>query len=517
MQSLTATLLAEQKKPRATPYVRLTISDRLGPHQRFHWTKLYSDGSDDEPQAMIVAGDDSLVRVRSHAGTAQYQRVSQPTVEEQWSAWTGGVGTCSAMNQMALAASGANVWWFYISSDDMTLYCRESNDYGATWGSAVTVHTCTGNYRLESVAAAHLSGTDPIVFFSVHDTTVTLSCQLYRRKRVSGVWQSASSWGKTAVKRVRGLSCHKTGDYNMLYGAEVDAQPFGFEAGHYLWCLYAIAYGNGVDVPLDAWADPALIERTDSGTAFATAWPSLTYVDLYRALFTGYLVGEEYSRVLRMHSLGSPSFLDSDWTDPAPFKAEGGPFGMVLDYRPGGDGYVYAACSNAAYRAKAAGLGSVSFTQRVKKYRVRDHWRGHKGAGVAVDYGELVAPVLDGEIWLDNSDGALNSPGSGDLEMVLRGSMVELHRGYRTTSGEESAPGPLCGWRTTSTWWTSRAAVTWCSTASAAGACFRPCLPRDSTTGRMARRRCGASPSGSSPWPASISPAQGRPPPRSAP
>jgi hypothetical protein len=442
MQSLTATLLAEQKKPRATPYVKVIISDRLGPQQRLHWSKLYSDASADEPQAMIVTGDDSIVRVRSHAGTAQYQRVTDPTVEEQWTAWTGGVGACSIMNQMALATSGAHVWWFYISSDDMTLYCRESDDYGATWTSAATAHTCTGNYRLESVAAAHLSGTDPIVFFSVHDVTVALGCHLYRRKRVSGVWQSASSWGKSAVKRVRGLSCHKTGDYNMLYGAEVDAAPFGFEVGHHLWCLHAIAYGNGVDVPSDTWADPVLIERTDSGTAFATAWPSLAYVDLFRALFTGYLVGEEYSRVLRMRGLSSPTFLETVWTDPAPFKAEGGPFGMVIDHRPGGDGYVYAACSNAAYRAQAAGLGTVTFTDRVKRYQVRDHWRGHKGAGVAMDYGQLVAPVLEGEIWLDNSDGELSSLGSGDYQMVLRGSMVELFRGYLTTAGQESSAWP---------------------------------------------------------------------------
>jgi len=442
MQNLTATLLAEQKKARAAPYAKVYISDRLGPQQRLHWAKLYGDASEDEPQAMVVTADDSIVRVRSHAGTAQYQRVTDPTVEAQWSAWTGGVGTCSTMNQMALATSGAYVWWFYISSDDMTLCGRESNDYGATWGSAVAVHACTGNYRLESVAAAHLSGTDPIVFFSVHDITVTLSCHLHRRKRASGVWQAASSWGKCPVKRVRGLTCHKTGDYNMLYGAEVDAQPFGFEAGHYLWCLYAIPYGNGVDVALDTWADPVLVERTDSGTAFGTAWPSLPYVDLFRALFTGYLVGEEYSRVLRMRGLSAPTFLETVWTDPAPFKAEGGPFGMAVDYRPGGDGYVYAACSNAAYRAQAAGLGTVTFTDRVKKYQVRDHWRGSKGAGVAVDYGQLVAPVLEGEIWLDNSDGALSSLGSGDYQMVLRGSMVELHRGYLTTAGQESSPWP---------------------------------------------------------------------------
>ena len=62
----------------------------------------------------------------------------------------------------------------------------------------------------------------------------------------------------------------------------------------------------------------------------------MTYVDLYRALFTGYLSGEEYSRVLRMRGIYAPTFLDTVWSDPFPFKTEGGPFGMVLgeDNRP---------------------------------------------------------------------------------------------------------------------------------------------------------------------------------------
>ena len=445
MQTLSGTLLAQQKKARAKPCVKLVVSDKLGAHQRLTWSKLYSDASEDCPMAMVICGDGSIVRVRSILVTgtsyANYQRITSPTTESQWNTWSGGMGTSSTMNQMALATSGAHVWWFYISSSDMILYCRESTDYGASWGSAATVHTCSGTDRLESVAAAHLSGTDPIVFFSVQDGMVLSSCHVYRRKRSSGVWQAASSWGKTALQRMRGLTCHKTGDYNMLYGAEVDAYSF-FGIGEapgtgYVWTLYAMVYGDGVDVTADTWANPVLIERTDSGTAYATAWPSLTYVDLYRAVFTGYLVGEEYSRVLRMRGIYSPTYLEGVWTDPSPFKAEGGPYGMAIGYEPGGDGYVYAGCSNAAYRAKAAGEGSVDLSRRVVKYKLVDRWTGHKAAGVSVDYGQLIAPELSGKIWLDNSDGGLNSIGSGSLAPFKRGSMVNVSRGYVTSAGSE--------------------------------------------------------------------------------
>lgn len=446
MQSLSATLLAEQKKARAKPALQLLVSDKLGPHLRLVWTQLYTDSSDDEPSAMVICADNSIVRVRSHGGVAQYQRITSPTTTSQWTTWTGGMGNCSTMNQMALCTVGSKVWWVYIDSTDMLLYCRESTDYGASWGGPTTVHTCTGYERLESVAAAHRSGTDAIVFYSVYDMNVASSCHAYRRKQSSGSWGSASSWGKSGVLQMRGLTCHKTGDYNMLYGAKVDAYTFfGIGEGPGLadvWSMWAIVYGDGVDVAADTWPDPVLVERTDVGTAWATAWPSLTYVDLYRALFTGYLVGEEYSRVMRMRGIYAPTFLEAEWTDPFPFKAEGGPFGMVIFYRPGGDGYVYASHSNCAYRAKSAGEGTVDLGSRLVKYRVVDRWTGWKGSAVSIDYGEMTAPDVEGEVWLDNHDGALGTLGCGTYAAVKRGSLVTLRRGYVTGEGAEYADWP---------------------------------------------------------------------------
>ena len=444
MQSLTATLLAAQKKARAKPYAEVMISDRIGPQQRLHWTQLYTDETDDYPLAMVICADDSIVRVMSDNGTAKYQRITDPDDSDHWDTWTGGMGSCSVLNQMSLCTSGTKVWWFYLDSTNMLLYCRESTDSGATFGSTTTLETCTGNWLLESVTSAHKSGTDAIVFYSKHDSTTPLSCDLLKRRQTSGAWEGSTNWGKTSVQRIRGLTCHKTGDYNMLFGANVDAEPFGFEASTYLWTLQAVVFGAGVDVADSTWADPVVIDRTDTGTAFATAWPSLTYVDTFRVLYTGYLIGEDYSRVQRMVAVHAVTFVETDWTDASPFQAEGGPFGMALDYADGGDGYVYASCSNAAYRALAAGLGTVTFTtdDRLKKYKVRDRWGGHKAAGVALDYGQLVAPDMLGEIWLDNSDGALNSLGSGAYDCVLRGSMVELERGYVTTDSQEHSDWP---------------------------------------------------------------------------
>jgi hypothetical protein len=443
MQSMTPTLLAAQKKPRGKPVFKVEVSDHLGPMARYTWTQLYTDAQDDQPHCMAICSDNSIIRVCSDSGTAKYQRITDPTAEAEWTTWTTTGSACSATMQMALATNGAHAWWFYISSNDMVLYCRESSDYGASWGAATTVHTCAGTYHLESVAVACRVDTDGIVFYSTGDSALANTTNLWRRKQTAGAWGTATAWGKTPATWIRGLTCYKLLDYCMLYGAMVDAYAFfGIGEGpglSWLWTTYAIVYGDDVDVPADTWADPVLVERTDSGTSYATAWPSLTYVDTYRAIFTGYLEGEEYSRLLRMAAVYAPTFLETCWSDAWPFLPNAGPYGSVIAYDilPTGDGYVYVSHSNCAYRAPAATDGSVDLGDRLIKYRILDRWSGWKGSGVSEDYGQNVTADLDGEIWLDNHDGALNNLGTGDLAPVKRGSMVEISRGYRTSEGNE--------------------------------------------------------------------------------
>jgi len=445
MKGLTGTLLAAQKKARAKPYVAVLIQDKLGANQRLSWSQCYTDAVDDRPMAMCIAGDNSIVRAYSEgAGNLYSQRVTDPTVEAQWNTWSDRSAQCSHMNQIYLVAqnSGTYVWLFYISRSDLILYCKESSDYGASWGGSVTVKTNAAGSPLESVCAAVSSGTDLICFYS-SGVAGAYDVRLWRKKRTAGAWGGAGVSGSVPVWKVRGLTCHKTDDYNLIYGAEQAGTEFGFETPvPRVWCLYKTVYGNGVNVAADTWATAEVIERTDAGTSFASAWPSLTYVDMYRALFTGYLVGEDYSRVVRMRGIYGDEFMNTEWTDPFPFKAEGGPFGMVTAYRVNGDGYVYACCSNAAYRAAAAGHAQVDVSSRVVKYKAVDRWTGHKASGVSVDYGQLIAPEIFAEIWLDNSDGGLNTLGTGSFAAFTRGAMVVLRRGYEGTIGNEYSPWP---------------------------------------------------------------------------
>ena len=106
MQSLTGQLLAAQKKPRGKPIFQARVSDKIGPHQRLTWEHLYTDATDDYPHSMVLCQDNSIVRVLSLNGSARTQRVTDPTVEAQWTTWSAQVDTCSTMNQMALCTYG---------------------------------------------------------------------------------------------------------------------------------------------------------------------------------------------------------------------------------------------------------------------------------------------------------------------------------------------------------------------------------------------------------------------------
>ena len=102
----------------------------------------------------------------------------------------------------------------------MDLYCRESSDYGASFGAKVTVHSATGSDRIESVAAAVQGNGEPIAFFSKGDPNGN-DTELYVVKRSGGAWGSPSSWGKGQVHRIKGVTVvyiSGSTDYNILLG-----------------------------------------------------------------------------------------------------------------------------------------------------------------------------------------------------------------------------------------------------------------------------------------------------------
>ena len=68
MRTLPTPLLAAQKSASATPYLKVTVSDRIGGIRRLAFSRLYTGGEADGYHAAAIPADGSLLRGRTSGG-----------------------------------------------------------------------------------------------------------------------------------------------------------------------------------------------------------------------------------------------------------------------------------------------------------------------------------------------------------------------------------------------------------------------------------------------------------------
>src|SRR5437867_6983432 len=107
MRTLSAGLLAAQRGSSAVPYLKVTISDRIGGIRRLAWSRLYTGSEPDGYHAAAMPGDGSLVRARVSGGRLYYQRITGPGAGSNFSAWTDLEAAANA--GVALCAEGSRL------------------------------------------------------------------------------------------------------------------------------------------------------------------------------------------------------------------------------------------------------------------------------------------------------------------------------------------------------------------------------------------------------------------------
>lgn len=414
MRSLSSTLLAAQRGSSRAPYVKVEIMERVAGVTRFPWSRLYSGNEPDFYHAVTMPGDGSLIRARVDSTSYQLyiQRVTSPGPGSNFSSWTA-MGTVSSASGIALASLGATVLLFYVGTDQRTLYARESSDYGATFGSAVSIATASGTVGW--LAAAIKEGGTVALFYSVGGT-------VYVVKRVGGTWGSPSAWSNS-LSAISGLACVYAGDWNLAV-AGMDASN-----RHGLWtCLY----GDGYSQSVDTWS--ALMELTlsSAGSNVEFRCPSLAYPNVFRLFFVEKYTGTaSYSRPFWTHSLPTAEFASNLWREPVPFNLASS-YGLAITY---GGSYVWLSMPAGVWRAPI----SPALVE------------------VSADVLELTSwtePILGrARVVLRNDDGRYLAPGTGSYSAIKLGSELRVRPGYRTTAGLESSLGPtywIGGWEHTS-------------------------------------------------------------------
>jgi hypothetical protein len=472
MRSLSDALLEAQKTgtPRK-PLVKLEVQAYGHPAQSssiqweaFGWERFYSGSEEKESHGVTIPGDGSLIRVRKDGANLYLSRVTSPGPSSDYSSWGASFGGVPAVSKVAIASLGANV--IVASMAASTLYRRQSADYGATWAAWVNMSNARPCER--GVAIAFKPNGDCAI---VHASDISDPTSLYIQKRTGGSWstglgQRAGDW------EISDLAMYYDGDWNIIALVQ---------EGSYL-SVVRMVYGDGYRQAAGTWATDVKIglgrARVDVAAQirlrqFKTGRPvgysqmtpeqqaawsrqvrSSTYWERYQAVLEAlagetldvsgpYLVKPPTACTNPLLSLARQNqpwifrlkpgsdFFDYNWNKASVIETSASR-GMALAADPSGE-YIWATQTNEVWRTlcpgawspptAGSGAGSLITIPEAKVARIL----------------EVVDPEQPSElaIELDNSKGTYNSPGSGALAVVKRGARVNLHLGYKTTSGDQ--------------------------------------------------------------------------------
>ena len=403
MRTLSATLLAAQKSPARFPYVRVEVKERVGGVIRLNWTRLYSGGEPDFYHAATVPGDGSLLRFRVDSSDYQlyYQRVANPGSGSDFSAWSS-FGPVSSLSGITLASSGATVLLFYVGPAFKTIYCRESTDYGQSFGSPSVVASAAS---VVGWLAAALNGQSVVaLFYSVGGT-------VYVVKRSGGTWGSPSAWSNSLAS-VSGLGVVYQGDWNL---AEAGQDGSGNRE------LWTCIYGDGYCQPAGNWSVLKEVIGAGSGSAVEFCCPYLDLPDVFRLFLVEKYTGtQSYSRPLWSHSPPGADFINNLWREPVPFDLSSS-YGLALAHS-----------SSQAWLSMPSGVWRSPISQAT--------------LDISTDLIELnlSEEPFGGKARLEfrNDDGRYGSIGSGGYAVIRKDSEIAISPGYRTSAGVEVSLGP---------------------------------------------------------------------------
>jgi hypothetical protein len=332
------------------------------------------------------------------------------TPEPTWGSWGSEETPEAGTYAVALCSRGAEVLAFRISVNGH-LYRCESSDNGASWGSWIDMGAITGTASNFRVAACHKSNGDAIVLYA--NGTI-----LYRRRRISGSWESAVEW-TNSLQSISGISVFHAGDWNTIVtGADSTGQTG----------VWTCVCGDGYSQSPGVWSALAELTIASAGSNVEFLSPSLSFPDVFRTFFIEkYTAVSSYSRPFWSHSLASAEFISNLWREPVPFDLYSS-YGLALTYH---GFYTWLSAPFGVWRAPFS-LSAVDVTEDV----IGLSFSAEPFSGTA-------------RIELRNDDGRYGDIGTGGYAAICQGSEVAISPGYRTTAGIEVSPGPsywIEGW-----------------------------------------------------------------------
>lgn len=365
-------------------------------------TSLYSN-SDIGFKNAVSSIDELYVESQAWAGSEKHimdamiiRKYAEP--EPTWGDWGSEETPEISTYAVALTSREAEVIVFAIGADDH-LYRCESSDNGASWGSWIDMGAITGTASNFRVAACHKSNGDAIVLYA--NGTI-----LYRRRRISGSWESAVEW-TNSLQSISGISVFYEGDWNTIV---TGVDPSGQKG------VWTCVYGDGYSQSPGVWSALAELTIASAGSNVEFLFPSLSFPDVFRTFFIEkYTAVSAYSRPLWSHSLASAEFISNLWREPVPFDLYSS-YGLALTYH---GSHAWLSAPFAVWRAPFS-LSAVDVSEDV----------------IALNFS---AEPFSGKARLElrNDDGRYGNIGTGSYAAICQGSEVAISPGYRTSAGIE--------------------------------------------------------------------------------
>lgn len=396
MITLSSTLLAHQRGTRRVPRIRVTAESKRSQLPLFRWTRYYTGSEADSPSAVVMAGDNGLLRARNDASTVYHNRIASPGPLSTYSSWTSLGAIATAGTGVALATGTSESVLVFVSGN--LVQYKLSVDNGASWGATQTA--VNHGAAVTWVAVRYrANGTDLCVFYSSGGT-------LYRLRRTSGTFAGAGTAWTNSLASIAGIGVSLDGsDFHLVVtGADASGNKRA----------YGCAMGDG-GLPSNAWSGLNVIADADAASTTSYAGGAIIMPSLEAHIFfaqkeTGNVA---FNRAFYSHSPTTLGANQAVWLEPEPHEASSA-FGLAVAYQSA-QGYAWAVTPSGVWFA--ALNGTTDYSGRLLSASLR------------------TAPTsLRATVVLDDGDFALLI---GATPNLIVGCSIRLDLGYATTAGDE--------------------------------------------------------------------------------
>jgi len=402
MRTLSATLLAAQKKPDRLPYVEAKVYDFDQGIKRLSWTRLYQGSEPDNHHGITFDGQGSMHRIRVNGNNLYRQKVTSPDESSNYTQWTLIADNC--YGPCAIASYGAKIYIFYRTTGN-ALWKYYSHNYGQDWSNAQLVAAYTD---VLSMTACWWGATSKVVCFAFkagEQNGIVLDSS--DQSTGEHVWYGSSQhpWVNNF-----GAGCYYTPDHiDLVVAAWESSTPYN------LYGLYRQQFDNTYTF---SDVDPFITAPEGEGITyeFPDCHKPASAQDYENTLIVGvekFTGTTAYTRPLICHAVKGSDFYSMAFTEPKPFLNISSAYGLRLI---ADSSHWWLERPDGVWRSPRAAGTPLDLTPNIISISTSSSLRAERG--------NLV-------IELDNSKAQYSTPPEKRSEVVLK-------LGYKTTAGNEA-------------------------------------------------------------------------------